>query len=418
MKMKRLAAAGMAALMVMTTTAGAVTVRAEAEEPVTLKFWTFQAGEEATYLEKFVQEWNDTHDSVKVEQTVVNQSDYITTLIPTAYANGEAPDVLFVEPATFKKYAGKGMLADLSPYYTEELKADILPSALEASTYDGKQMALPYEMETLGLFYNIDMLEEAGVEPPQTWDELYEAAKKLTTDDVYGLVLPVEKTGYTLFNFWPFVWMAGADILNEDDSQCLVDSEEMATALDYWGRFYQEGLSPSSLQIGPYDIGNVGTGMAAMQVSGTYVINAAESTYGDVNIGVVPLPHPEGKESITVAGGQRLAVNAQSEHVKEAAEFIFWLFGDEDTTRLTEWTTKAKFAYPARQSVIDGNKDIFEEGLRKTFTEFYGTAKPEPSYSAEVTDALSDMLQGVMFGGSTGAEAAAAAKETIDSALN
>lgn len=262
------------------------------------------------------------------------------------------------------------------------------------------------------------MLEEAGVESPQTWDELYEAAKKLTTDDVYGLVLPVEKTGYTLFNFWPFVWMAGADILNEDDSQCLVDSEEMATALDYWGRFYQEGLSPSSLQIGPYDIGNVGTGMAAMQVSGTYVINAAESTYGDVNIGVVPLPHPEGKESITVAGGQRLAVNAQSEHVKEAAEFIFWLFGDEDTTRLTEWTTKAKFAYPARQSVIDGNKDIFEEGLRKTFTEFYGTAKPEPSYSAEVTDALSDMLQGVMFGGSTGAEAAAAAKETIDSALN
>lgn len=418
MKMKRLAAAGMAALMVMTTTAGAVTVRAEAEEPVTLKFWTFQAGEEATYLEKFVQEWNDTHDSVKVEQTVVNQSDYITTLIPTAYANGEAPDVLFVEPATFKKYAGKGMLADLSPYYTDELKADILPSALEASTYDGKQMALPYEMETLGLFYNIDMLEEAGVESPQTWDELYEAAKKLTTDDVYGLVLPVEKTGYTLFNFWPFVWMAGADILNEDDSQCLVDSEEMATALDYWGRFYQEGLSPSSLQIGPYDIGNVGTGMAAMQVSGTYVINAAESTYGDVNIGVVPLPHPEGKESITVAGGQRLAVNAQSEHVKEAAEFIFWLFGDEDTTRLTEWTTKAKFAYPARQSVIDGNKDIFEEGLRKTFTEFYGTAKPEPSYSAEVTDALSDMLQGVMFGGSTGAEAAAAAKETIDSALN
>lgn len=413
MKMKKLAA-----LLTITMVAGAAAASVQAEEPVTLKFWTFQSGDEATYLEKFVQEWNDTHDSVKVEQTVVNQSDYTSTLIPTAYANGEAPDILFVEPATFKKYAEKGMLADLSPYYTDELKADLLPSALEASTYDGKQMSLPYEMETLGLFYNVDMLNEAGVEPPKTWDELYEAAKKLTTDDVYGLVLPVEKTSYTLFNFWPFVWMGGADILSEDGSTCIVDSEEMAAVLDYWGRFYQEALSPSSLQIGPYDIGNVGTGIAAMQISGTYVINAAESTYGDVNIGVVPLPHPEGKDSITVAGGQRLAVNAQSEHVEEAAEFIFWLYGSEDISHLVDWTTKAKFAYPARYSVIDNNKDIFENGLRKTFTEFYDTAIPEPSYSAEITDALSDMLQKVMFGGSTGADAAAATKATIDSTLN
>ncbi|MDO4276052.1 MAG: sugar ABC transporter substrate-binding protein [Eubacteriales bacterium] len=417
MKMKKLVAAGMAALLTISTASGALTVRAE-EEPVTLKFWTFQAGEEAAYLEKFVQEWNDTHDSVKVEQTVVNQSDYTTTLIPTAYANGEAPDVMFVEPATFRKYAEKGMLADLSPYYTDELKEDLLPSALEASTYDGKQLSLPYEMETLGLFYNKDMLAEAGVEPPKTWDELYEAAKQLTTDDVYGLVLPVEKTSYTLFNFWPFVWMSGADILSEDGKECKVNSKEMAEALDYWGRFYQEGLAPSSLQIGPYDIGNVGTGIAAMQISGTYVINAAESTYQDVNIGVVPLPYPDGKESVTVAGGQRLAVNANSEHVEEAAEFIMWLFGGEDITHLTDWTTKAKFAYPARQSVIDQNKEIFEEGLRKTFTEFYVTAVPEPSYSAEVTDALSDMLQEVMFSGSTGADAAAAAEKTINAALN
>ena len=120
------------------------------------------------------------HDDVQIEHTVVNQSDYITTLIPTAYANGEAPDILYVEPSTFTKYAEKGMLADLSPYYTDDLKADILPSALEAVTIDGKIYALPIEMETLGLFYNVDMLKEAGIEPPKTWDELYEAAKALT----------------------------------------------------------------------------------------------------------------------------------------------------------------------------------------------------------------------------------------------
>lgn len=415
--MKKVLALGTAAMITMASMMGSVNVYAGEDETVTLKFWSFQTGEEANYLEKFVEEWNSTHENIQIEHTVVNQTDYTTTLIPTAYANGEAPDILFVEPATFTKYAEKGMLADLTPYYTDELKEDLLPSALESVTYDGKMMALPYEMETLGLFYNVDMLEEAGIDPPQTWDELYEAAKALTTDDVYGIAMPVEETAYTLFNFWPFVWMSGADILSEDGTECVVDSPEMAEALDYWGRFYQEGLAPSSLQIGPYDIGNVGTGIAAMQISGTYVINAAETTYADVNIGVVPLPHPEGTDSITVAGGQRLAVNANSEYVDEAAEFIFWLYGDEDTTHVVDWTTKAKFAYPARQSVIEENQDVFQQGLKKTFTEFYDTAIPEPSYSAEITDALSDMLQSVMFGGSSGADAAAAAAEEITASL-
>ena len=390
--------------------------KASSGDAKVVKFWSFHAGAEAEFLERVVEEYNLAHDDVQIEHTVVNQSDYITTLIPTAYANGEAPDILYVEPSTFTKYAEKGMLADLSPYYTDDLKADILPSALEAVTIDGKIYALPIEMETLGLFYNVDMLKEAGIEPPKTWDELYEAAKALTTDDVYGLVLPVEETGYTLFNWWPFMWMSGADVYG-DDGSCTVDAPEMITALDYWSRFFQEGLAPSSLQIGPWDIGNVGTGIAAMQVSGTYVINAAENDYPDVNIGVVPLPSPD-NNSITVAGGQKLAVNAQSELVDEAADFIFWLYGSEDISKANEWVTEAKFAYPARQSVIDNNKDVFEKGLRATFTEFYGTAIPEPSYSAEVTEAMGKMLQSVMFGGVSSEDAVNEAKQAIENASN
>lgn len=385
-------------------------------EAKVIKFWSFHAGKEAEFLENVVKEYNESHEDVQIEHTVVNQSDYTTTLIPTAYANGEAPDILYVEPATFTKYAKKGMLADISSYYTEELKADMLPSALDAATIDGKIYALPIEMETLGLFYNVDMLKDAGIDPPSTWDELYEAAKKLTTDDVYGLVLPVEETAYTLFNWWPFMWMAGADVFAEDGS-CTVDSKEMITALNYWGRFYQEGLSPSSLQIGPWDIGNVGTGTAAMQVSGTYVINAAENDYPDVEIGVVPLPSPN-NNSITVAGGQKLAINAESKYKDEAADFIFSLYGSDDITKASEWTTEAKFAYPARQSVIDNNKDIFEKGLRATFTDFYSTAIPEPSYQAEVTDAMGKMLQDVMFGGVSSEDAVKEAKQAIESSMD
>jgi ABC-type sugar transport system, periplasmic component len=144
-----------------------------------LTFWDFHTGTEAEVIENMIDEYNASQDKVKVEYSSVNQTDYTTTLVTTAYANGECPDILWVEPATFKKFTDADMLTDLTEYYSDDLKEDMLPSFLEAATgEDGKMYTLPFECETLGLFYDADLLEEAGVKPPKTWDELLEAAKK------------------------------------------------------------------------------------------------------------------------------------------------------------------------------------------------------------------------------------------------
>lgn len=72
---------------------------------VTLQFWAFQVDKEKSFMEKCVEDFNASHDDIQVEITFLNQSDYTTTLIPTAFANGEAPDVIFVEAAVMDKYA-------------------------------------------------------------------------------------------------------------------------------------------------------------------------------------------------------------------------------------------------------------------------------------------------------------------------
>ena len=200
-----------------------------------LTFWDFHTGTEADVIQDMVNAYNQSQDKVKVEYSSVNQTDYTTTLVTTAYANGECPDILWVEPATFKKFSDAEMLADLSSYYTDDLKKDILPSFLEAASGDdGKIYTLPFECETLGLFYDADALEEEGIEPPKTWEELKSAAEKLTTKDRYGIVLPVEKTAYTLFNWWPFMWMDDADIYDADGN-VTAGKDSMADALDFWG---------------------------------------------------------------------------------------------------------------------------------------------------------------------------------------
>jgi ABC-type glycerol-3-phosphate transport system substrate-binding protein len=380
---------------------------------VTLEFWSFYQGSEAAFVDKWVKDYNASHKDVQIHHTVVSQSDYTTTLIPTALANGSAPDILYVEPSTFTKYAEAGALADLDPYYTDKLKSDILPAVLDSATYGGKLLALPMELETLGLFYDKNLLASERITPPKTWTELKSAAQKLTTHSRFGLALPVEDTGYTLFNFYPFMWMAGADV-TDGKGKYTVDTPQMADALDFWGSFRQSGSSPSSLQIGPWDVGNIATGVAAMQESGSYAIKATETDYKKAPIAAEALPAPDGGKSITVAGGQKLAVNAASKHVKEAADFIFSGFGSDDISVASGWVTEAKFAYPARQSVIDANKDVFTQGLRATFTDFYDTARPEPSYPAVVTEALRTALQDVVFGGMSGTDAAKKAQTAID----
>ncbi|WP_099159495.1 ABC transporter substrate-binding protein [Virgibacillus ndiopensis] len=392
----------------------------ESGDVVKLTFWDFHTDAEEAFFSGLVDEYNAMQDKVEIEySTIGNATDYSNTKIPVAFANNEGPDIFMTSPGDFQKYADAGALADLSPYFKEGVKEDFLPSALEAVTVDDKILALPFELELLGLYYNKTMLEEANLEVPKTWDELLATAKELTTDEVAGLALPTDKGPYLNFIWYPFLWQNGGSVLSEDGTKSTFNTPEVAEALDIWGSFFQEGVSPSKLQIPHDDIANVGGGTAAMQILGTWAIPKLEQEFEDGDeFGLAPIPIPEGGEHATAAGGWKIAVNANSEHVEQAADFVMWAFGD-DQSRPLEWATETKFAYAPRQSVIEEGKEFYSQGLRNVFTEeIYDSAIPEPKFSAEIVDAVGEALQNVMFGGMSGKEAAEIAHEKIQSILD
>ncbi|RTR29179.1 sugar ABC transporter substrate-binding protein [Robertmurraya yapensis] len=391
----------------------------EKDGVVTLKFWDMHTDAEKAFFEDLVKEYNAANEGkVKIEYTAFNQSDYSNTKLPVAFANDEGPDVFMVSPGDFTKYAESNILADLNSYFPEGAKEDFLPASIEAVTYDDKVLALPYELELLGLYYNKKMLADAGVEVPKTWDELKSAAEKLTTSDVAGLVLPTDKAAYLNFIWYPFLWQQGGNVLNEDGTKSTFNSPEVAKALDYWGSFFQDGQAPSKLQYGPWDAGNLGTGSAAMSIVGTWLVPVLEKDYADTEFGLAPIPVPEGGKPATDAGGWKMAVNANSEHVDEAAKFIMWCFA-EDKSRPLKWATEVKFAYSPRISVVEEGQAIYDKGLRKVFTEeIYDSAIPEPRFGPEIVDAVGEAMQQVMFGDVSGEDAAEEAHKKIEEALN
>ena len=115
--------------------------------------------------------------------------EYDTTL-QAQLAGGDPPDVFYVNDNRLADLAETGTLAGAEGMIDEP--DGFYPNLVEAFTYDGTWYCPAKDFSTLALQYNVEMLEEAGVEPPTTWDELAAAAEQLTTDDHVGLVIAPE----------------------------------------------------------------------------------------------------------------------------------------------------------------------------------------------------------------------------------
>ena len=97
------------------------------------------------------------------------------------------PDMVFIDNCDCAAYSAMGIFEDITDRVAQFPQFDEYYDQIMATcTYDGKVYALPAESNCLGLYYNVDMAEEAGVKPPTNFEELKEFAKAMTTSDHYG----------------------------------------------------------------------------------------------------------------------------------------------------------------------------------------------------------------------------------------
>ena len=136
---------------------------------------------------------------------------------------------------------------------------------VSASTYEGKLYGLQPITNTIGLFYNKDMLAKAGVKPPTTWAELQTAAKKLTSGGTYGLAFSAPANYEGTWQFLPFMWSNGGDEKN-------IATPETEQALQLWVDLMNDGsVSKSALNWTQADVNDqFRAGKAAMMVNGPW----------------------------------------------------------------------------------------------------------------------------------------------------
>ena len=173
------------------------------------------------------------------------------------------PDLLMLDNPICSRSPQTGALTPLDDF---GIKADgYAKGVVSASTYQGKLYGLQPITNTIGLFYNKDMLAKAGVKPPTTWDELKTAAKKLTSGRQYGLAFSAPANYEGTWQFLPFMWSNGGDEKN-------IATPQTAQALQLWVDLMNAGsVSKSALNWTQADVNDqFRAGKAAMMVNGPW----------------------------------------------------------------------------------------------------------------------------------------------------
>lgn len=381
--------------------------------PVTLQFWKFVSENDDPAIQAAVKRWNSENPNIRVRFQTFPFADYLGTKLTTAFAAGKGPDVFWISPGQFLNYVNNEVSTPVDDIVSG-VRDDYSQAAIDAVSVEGKMQALPFEQEPVALYYRPDLLEQAGVEPPTTWDELLAACETLTTGKQRGIVIEAAQNPYQNFTWYPFLWSAGGEVVNEDSSESALRTPEAASAFDIWGQLVRRGYAPNKNETITADIGPLGRGETAMQVCGFWAIAGLKSGFPDVEFGIVPLPIPSGGERVTVYGGWTQMVNAKGPNVEQALAFTKGLWIDDEEFAHT-WACEQATKFSPRESVNEGCSDVFGNEPHSIFTnDILPTARAEPRYPDQVVKAVGDGIQAALFRNVSGEEAASLAADGID----
>ncbi|WP_432483291.1 sugar ABC transporter substrate-binding protein [Kineococcus esterisolvens] len=265
-----------------------------------------------------------TEVGVTVERESVPGETLISKVLQQS-SSRTLPDVLMLDNPDLQQIAATGALAPLGDYgVTTEGYAE---GVVDASTYEGELYGLQPVTNTIALFYNEAIFEEAGLQPPTTWDELRTTAQALTQGDQYGVAFSAMNSFEGTWQFLPFMWSNGGD---ERD----IATSETEEALQLWVDLVSSGAASKSVVTwGQADVADqFKAGNAAMMVNGPWNFGSlAENP--DLEYGIVPIPAPTaGTPVVSPFGGETWTVPRTGDEEKQAkaAEFVQCLNSDEN----------------------------------------------------------------------------------------
>ncbi|MFW6270650.1 MAG: ABC transporter substrate-binding protein [Bacillota bacterium] len=314
---------------------GLMAFPAFAEETV-LDFVWFTDGNEDEVLEDIIEDYKEENPDVEFNIIEVPYND-LNTKIKTMIAGGNPPDLARVtNPGEFSS-----ALLDLNPILGEDYINNFVDSSHPYVMVDGKMLAVPIDVTANGLIYNKDYFEAAGIEVPDseedlddlwTWEEWADALEKVVENSNarYGLAFD-----YTPHRWSTLLYQAGGSFFSEDWSEVAINSSEGERAVDFFVELHDRQIIPDSIWLGGENPNTLfRSGLTAMHWAGNWMLTNYRDNLENFDWGVAYMP--KGKIRSSVLGGKFVAGFNESENKEAAADFIKYFSSKEVNAKFCE----------------------------------------------------------------------------------
>lgn len=354
-----------------------------------IQFASWGSQSEVEIIKPILAEFESKNPDVKVDFVHIPQNYF--QKIHLLFASNLAPDVVFINNLYLPVYAKAGVLEEIRE---EGHLAHFYEKAQKALTYDENLYAVPRDISTMVVYYNIDLFEKFDVKPPNkywTFEDFLAIAKKLTQDtdkdgktDVWGTSFEED-----LLYYLPFLMSEGGGVLSDDLKTSIIDTPESQKGLTFYADLRKK------YHVAPTEAESASVTMAqmflqeklGMYISGRWMvpkfIEDAKFDWGVINF-------PAGDTgSIVPLDASGWAVAKSSKHKNEAMRLIKYLSSKESIEKFTQ----SGLIVPARIDVAKGDfiRDK-KSPYNKVFINVIKTAKPTP-VSVNYNEIIDDLKE-------------------------
>ncbi|WP_166984647.1 ABC transporter substrate-binding protein [Canibacter zhoujuaniae] len=313
-------------------------------QTVTLRLWDENA---AAVYKTIAEEFEAQNSGIDVEVETVPWADYFSGLRQEVAA-GQGPDIFWLNGANFAAYVDAGQVAPVKDVIGEDAAARFVPAVVDQYSSKGELYGIPQIFDGgIGLFYNADLLKEAGVDPAELqnlkWsatggeDTLLPLLQKLTKDSAGRNALDPEFDANNVVQYgfnsaWdiqaillPFIGSNGGTFQNGEQFTFSTPETEAAFKyiVDLVDTYHVAPPAADTNNNGDFSRDAFLQGRMALFQSGTYNLTNVNDSVS-FEWGIAPLPAGDAG-AVTVAPGVSALINAASandEAVKAFAKYL------------------------------------------------------------------------------------------------
>lgn len=386
----------------------------EKPQQVTISWWHFwtDANIRPT-IEQLVKEFETAHPGVTVELVDLTWADGHDK-IAIAFSSGSAPDVVELGSDWVPEFSSTGHLLNLTDR-VDSIRDEYLmwePAEFKDSVY-----AFPWILGTRVLFVNEDLMQRAGFDSlyrPRNWNQLLGASRAISTKapGAYGFGSNSAERHRLYKKFLPFLWSNGGSVLTPDGRHCTLDSPQALVALEYYLKLCKTGLTDTQRRLEDAFLDD----KIGFVISGDWLLKRIENEKKDFKFATQLIPPPNtGDSSISFAGGEYLAINAQSAHPDLAYELVRHICSPKNQLRFCfqNRTPTPSSVNAATDSTLLAQPH-FETFIKQLKTSRTSPATPQWVY---IEEKLERAVEEALYGTKTAGRALSDANKDIEELL-